>query len=87
MRITHVQDDEISGMFSAQHNDYGELGYLVWDFPKDNVIEICDLIIHKQADALKGVELLLIKSFLDHAIKLGADKVVGKHAWHCRLQC
>ncbi|MBJ7536536.1 hypothetical protein [Marinomonas transparens] len=48
MRVTPIQDGEVSGIFSTEYNYYGEQGYLVGDFPKDNAIKICDLIIHKK---------------------------------------
>lgn len=79
MRFKHVQDDETNGIFIANSDTGARVGYLIWDLPEDNenVIEICDLMIHNEEDRGKGIGSSLINLLLEHARKLKVDEVIG----------
>jgi ribosomal protein S18 acetylase RimI-like enzyme len=79
MHIKHVQDDKTNGVFIVSSETRYRIGYLIWDFPEENenIIEICDLLIHNEEDRGKGIGSTLINLLLEHARKLKVDEVIG----------
>ncbi|MEC8081085.1 MAG: GNAT family N-acetyltransferase [Verrucomicrobiota bacterium] len=57
-----------------------EIGYIVWDSPEPDIIELCDIMIHNAADRGHGLGNYLVNALINYAKEIGMTKVIGQTA-------